>query len=259
MELMKLSVWNEMKPITLDEMDSIKLMNRIDTKYMIHEDMLPELLERVKNDYRVQVVAGKQVADYQTLYYDTEDLNMYTIHHNGKLCRQKMRTRTYLDSNLSFLEVKRKDNRGRTKKQRIKIPLMVFDNVHSSTDAEKFISSVLPEYAIDQLVPQLYNNFKRITLVNNEKTERLTIDGHLFFKNMQTGVERYAPGFMIVELKQDGTTPSLIRDIFQQQKVFSSGFSKYCLGTILTNPNAKINRFKTKLRYIEKLTKNLLS
>ena len=256
MELLDLSVWKKMKPITLDEMSTIKLMNRIDTKFLIPESMLLELLEMVKDDYRVQVVADKPVSKYQTLYYDTADLSMYTVHHNGRLRRQKIRSRTYLDSDLSFLEIKKKDNKGRTKKTRIKIPLAVFDRVKSSEEAAKFIHELLPEFHVDQLYPQVYNRFDRITLVNNGMTERLTIDGNLYFKNFQTGIELPVPGFMIVELKQDGHCPSLFKDILQERKVLAKGFSKYCLGTILTNPDAKKNRFKEKLRRIEKITLN---
>lgn len=256
MDLLNLPIWQEMKKITLEEMSDIKLMNRVDTKYMIHESMLPELLSCVMNEYRVQVVAGLPVSKYSTLYYDTPELDMFTTHHNGKKNRKKIRTRTYVESNLSFLEVKRKDNKGRTKKKRIKIPLMVFDNIFSSTEAEQFLKDLTPEYPLSRLIPHVSNRFDRITLVNIGKTERLTIDGNIKFKNMQTGIEKSAPGFMIVELKQDGQFPSVFKDILKERKVIAKGFSKYCLGVILTNPNAKYNRFKSKLRYIEKLTQN---
>jgi hypothetical protein len=255
MDLLHLPVWQKMRTITLDEMSDIKLMNRIDTKYLIHESLLPELLESVKDEYRVQVVAGLPVCKYQTLYYDTPELKMYTLHHNRKLQRQKIRTRTYLDSNLSFLEVKHKNNKGRTKKKRIPIPPMVFDKVKTSPEAVAFLKEQAPNYPIGELLPQVYNKFDRITLVNNGKTERLTIDGNIAFVNMQTGIERAVPGFMIVELKQDGLFPSVFRDQLMSRKVFSKGFSKYCLGTVVTNPAAKNNTFKNKIRYIEKLTK----
>lgn len=254
MELLDLSVWNEMKTITLEEMSGIKLMNRIDTKFLIPEKMLPELLESVKDTYRVQIVGGKRVARYQTLYYDTKDLLMYTIHHNGKRQRKKIRTRTYLDSDLTFLEVKNKNNKGRTKKKRIQIPAMVFDQLASSKEAETFLSQLTPEYPMINLLPQLYNRFDRITLVNHSKTERLTIDGNLYFKNFQTGIEKKMPGFMIVELKQDGLCPSIFKEILHERKVLAKGFSKYCLGTVVTNPSAKNNRFKRKLRYVHKIS-----
>jgi hypothetical protein len=255
MDLLSLPTLREMDVITLEEMSDLRLMNRIDTKFIISEAMLPDLLESVKNEYRVQIVAGRPVSPYQTLYYDTADLRMYTVHHNGKRYRKKIRTRTYLDSDLSFLEVKKKDNKGRTNKRRISISPMVFDKLDVSKDAVGFLREQTPDFGIKDLMPQVYNRFDRITLVNNEKTERLTIDGNLRFKNYQTGISKELPGFMIVELKQDGMYPSVIKQYLLDHKVAAKGFSKYCLGTVVTNPNAKKNLFKSKLRFLEKIIK----
>lgn len=41
---------------------------------------------------------------------------MYRMHHCGKKVREKIRVRTYLDTNDTFLEIKNKNNHGRTKK-----------------------------------------------------------------------------------------------------------------------------------------------
>lgn len=253
MDLLHLPVWNHMKAITLPEMSDIKLMNRIDTKYLIPESLLPEILEQIKDEYRVQVVENLPVNRYRTLYYDTKDIRMYIIHHDKKLTRQKVRTRTYVESSISFLEIKLKNNKGRTNKKRISIPNDAFPNFRNNGEAVAFLNkhSAFPD---TELMPQVENEFERITLVNNGKTERLTIDGHLVFKNHQTGLEKEVPGLMILELKQDGQYPSPIRDLLSRYKVLPKGFSKYCLGTIVTNPSAKSNNFRTKLRYIHKLT-----
>ena len=53
--------------------------------------------------------------------FDTDDFAMYRIHQSGHTGRQKMRFRTYVSSDLQFLEVKTKNNHGRTKKKRIKV------------------------------------------------------------------------------------------------------------------------------------------
>ena len=72
-------------PISLDEMEAVKLMNRVDTKYVCHESLLPAILKQAQDDYLVQEVAGKRVATYDTVYYDTEDLEMYIRHHDQQL------------------------------------------------------------------------------------------------------------------------------------------------------------------------------
>jgi hypothetical protein len=253
MDLKQLPVWKKMQPITLQEMEGIRLMNRVDTKFLIREDLLPELLEQIKDDYCAQVVEGEQVCRYNTLYYDTIDAEMYYNHHNEKLTRQKVRARTYVESGISFLEVKRKNNKGRTTKDRIRIPVDVVENISLNAEAMEFLSknSTIPG---SDIIPQLANTFDRITLVNNEKTERLTIDAHIHFTNMHTGIEKDVTDLVVVELKQDGQCYSLFKSLLTNYKVLPKSFSKYALGSAVTNPNLKINRFKNKIRFIHKLT-----
>lgn len=47
-------------------------------------------------------------------------------------------------------------------------------------------------YQLDDLRLQVENLFDRITLVNREKTERLTIDTGLSFRNLSSGKEQSA-------------------------------------------------------------------
>ena len=42
-----LGIVQGMKPITLDEMSGVKLMNRIDTKYVVTETQLHDILARI--------------------------------------------------------------------------------------------------------------------------------------------------------------------------------------------------------------------
>jgi hypothetical protein len=109
----------KLPPISLAEMKDIKLMNRIDKKYLATIEQLQQLLVLAQGKYMVQQIEGKRYNRYHTIYLDTPDEEMYTMHHNGRLVRQKIRVRTYLDSGDTFLEVKNKNNHGRTKKKRM--------------------------------------------------------------------------------------------------------------------------------------------
>ena len=100
-----LDIVNSMRPITLGEMKEVKLMNRIDTKYLVTSDELLAILQGVREHYYAQEVEGNRLSPYSTVYYDTEDLRMYIIHHDRHLVRDKVRVRTYVDSNLTFCEV----------------------------------------------------------------------------------------------------------------------------------------------------------
>ena len=246
------------EPISLAQMEGVKLMNRIDTKYAVSRAVLPAILEAAKEDYYVQEIDGKRIATYDTMYYDTDTLDMYIRHHDRQLVRQKIRVRQYVDSDLTFLEIKRKNNKGRTKKKRISVP--GFDIVgetfgegkRSLWNVADFIASK-SGYIWSELSPKLSTKFHRITLVNRAKTERLTIDMDLVWDNVVSGKKKTFEDLVIIELKRDGNVPSKMTHIMLDHRIHPLKISKYCIGTALTTPNIKKNRFKAKILRIVKL------
>ena len=245
-----LDIVQGMRPITLDEMSAVKLMNRIDTKYLVTEQQLRDILLRIRDAYYAQEVEGHRLSPYYTMYYDTPDLTMYLIHHNRHLVRDKVRVRTYVDSRLTFCEVKHKNNKGRTKKKRIAVEPI--PNIIDNPEAAAFLAERQP-YEVGSLTPHLATIFERFTLVNYGKTERLTIDCNLRFENQRNGNHASMNPLVIMELKQDGRTLSLLKDVLFELRIRPFKVSKYCIGTCMTCPEVKQNRFKKKLRRIEKL------
>ena len=250
-------------PITLEQMSGIKLMNRTDTKFVTTERVLGELLQLAHADYYAQDIDGERIARYFTAYFDTPSHEMYVMHQNGHLNRQKVRIRSYVDSEMNFLEVKTKNNHGRTKKKRVTMD--GFDPLNPPVDLlfrrqdEQFVAydDFLRQHLFvatpDQLTQQLQNQFNRITLVNKARTERLTIDTGLKFRNLLNGRRHDLTGLAIIELKRDGQQPSPILDMLLQLRVKPMGFSKYCMGQALTNGQLKQNRFKLRLRMVERM------
>ena len=108
-------------PIKLAEMDNVKLMSRSDTKFAFKFSKLPELLNQMMPFYKVLEINGKFIHDYKSLYFDTDDRKFYLDHHNGRVNRNKVRFREYVGSDLTFLEIKRKNNKGKTIKKRMKV------------------------------------------------------------------------------------------------------------------------------------------
>lgn len=251
-QLNTLPIWDKMPTITLDEMSAIKLMNRVDTKFVMPKRLLAELLQMAVERYSVQVIGDVRACGYTTLYYDTADYDMYTRHHNQQLTRQKIRSRRYEESGQCFIEVKNKTNKGRTKKKRITIPNEVFDCVASHAEASAFLRE-RAAYTPEEIAPALITSFDRITLVNRAHTERLTIDTNLRFCNVRKQIEAEMEGLVIVELKQDGMYFSPMKEILQSLRIKPFKVSKYCLGTVLTDADVKKNRFKRKVRLIEKM------
>ena len=257
------TILQSFEPISLAQMESVKLMNRIDTKYAVPMAVLPHILESAKADYFVQEIDGKRIATYDTMYYDTESLDMYVRHHDRQLVRQKIRVRQYVDSNLTFLEIKRKNNKGRTNKKRIVVPGFdisadtpsVLKHKRKEDEAvtvASFIDSK-SRYEWSEITPHLWTKFHRITLVNKAKTERLTIDMDLVWDNVVSGEKMTYPDLVVVELKRDGNVPSKMTHIMLEHRIHPLKISKYCIGTALTTPDIKKNRFKSKIRKIEKL------
>lgn len=242
-------ILNEYVSISLEEMSGIKLMNRTDTKFVTSQQVLKRILFDAKRDYRVQAVNGEQNIAYHTVYLDTADRTMYMDHQNGRTVREKIRVRTYVSSGLTFLEIKNKNNKGRTDKKRIRIESL---ETMQKDGGDLFLRQHA-WYDQSKLLPLLENSFRRITLVNKRMTERLTIDTEVAFRCLQSGQTASLNDIVIIELKRDGRTPSPIKEVLRKLHVQSSGFSKYCIGSALTSVNLKKNRLKPKLRMLDKV------
>lgn len=236
-------------PISLQEMSRVRLMNRIDTKYITTVPMLAMLLEMAGAEYRMQEIDGIRDMPYYTCYFDTPDCDMFVQHRRGRNTRQKIRLRVYENSGTAFMEIKNKDNRGRTDKKRIPA------DDGSGTDVMRYADFIRTHsrYSPECLLPQVQNRFRRITLVNNLMTERLTIDTGLCFYNVSTGCECSLDGLAIIELKRDGNTQSPAAEMLHGLHIRQEGFSKYCVGMALTDSSLRQNRLKPRLRMVHSL------
>lgn len=242
------------EPISLEEMDNVKLLNRADTKYLLNSDKLLPVLEQLSHYYRILEIAGKRTNDYKSLYFDTGDSRFYYDHHRGKMNRTKIRYRQYLDSGLCYLEVKLKTNKGKTEKERIKRKdqLEQMGETAFSDRSKKFIEEIT-QIPVSALEHKLTNYFTRLTLVHKHRKERLTIDLNLRFDNAGTNVS--IPNLVIAELKQEKfSSQSDFAIVMKKEKIYPGGFSKYCIGLLLLNPELKKNSFKSKLLKLNKLT-----
>lgn len=239
---------NSFESIQLKDIDRVKLMNRIDRKYWFHKNDLQQILNAINQQYYILEIDGESLLPYKTTYFDTVGNEMFNNHQNGKLNRYKIRKRSYVASNISFLEVKFKSNKGRTIKKRIPIKQ---HNSNFSNEEALFIDRKSP-YVFNNLQTSLINRFNRITLVNKNFKERCTIDLNIQFKHIET--EEHLNDMVIVEIKSDGDTPpSLLALVLRDLRIKKSGFSKYCVGRTVTDINLKRNSFKVKIRSIEKL------
>jgi len=236
--------------ISLDDMGKADLMRRKDCKYIFGIPNLPAILSSVKDNYTVLEINGIRSHNYETIYYDTPDREMYHMHHRGKANRYKVRFRRYGTSDIMFLEVKRKDSKGITVKNRIRTGN---SQAEILTTEEAFLAAFVP-YSRYRIFPVMENCFNRITLVAHDRKERITLDYGLRFSVPAGDTNMEVPGLSIAEIKY---TEWLHRSFFHQalreQRIMPTRFSKYCIGTALLNPHLKQNRFKEKVRKVYKI------
>ncbi|MBL8130364.1 MAG: polyphosphate polymerase domain-containing protein [Anaerolineae bacterium] len=242
------------QPIGLAGIQSAALLDRVDTKYIMGVSQLCEALEAMPRHYWVLDIQGVRLNRYQTVYFDTNDFTLYQQHHNGLGTRYKVRARRYVDSDVTFFEIKHRTNRQRTIKSRITIPdisLQIEDRV------AEFVGANTP-YEGQALEPKLWNDYMRVTLVSKNDLERLTLDLNVAFG--WNGVYSILPGVAIAEVKQAHLSRS--SEFVQQMTrlgVRPTSFSKYTAGVYTLYDQVKHNAFKPQIRRIAKLMQSEFS
>lgn len=241
------SILKKFDTATLQQLDSVKLMNRTDKKFCLHNSLLPNILDKLKSEYLILEIDGNKIFEYQNTYFDTSSNEMFINHQNGKANRFKIRIRKYVQSEINFLEIKNKNNKRRTIKKRI-----VRDDFDKAFDQNEneFIKTI-SSYDSGELIPRIWSNFYRLTLVNKEFTERVTIDLNPSFSNKQKEIT--LENIAIIEVKQNkANKPAFITKVLKENKISKSGFSKYCIGRSLLEDDIKKNNFKPLLLKIKK-------
>ncbi len=228
-------------------MDDVKLMSRTDTKFVFNFLRLPEFLEKLSRFYKVLLIDENLIHDYKSLYFDTEDRKFYIEHHNRRVNRNKIRFREYVGSGLTFLEIKLKNNKGKTIKKRIKVDSI---SEEITEQQQKYIHKIIG-YPIEVSAKQ-WINFSRVTFVHKIQKERLTMDINLTFNNQKD--EGDLKNIVIAEVKQERMSRSSdFMRIAKEMSILPMRLSKYCMSTISLNPKLKKNRFKEKSLFINKL------
>ncbi len=230
-------------PHGLEDLDKANLMNRIDSKFIFCKAQLVEILSSLNERYTMLEINDQRLFQYDNTYYDTNDLRYYRLHHNGKLNRHKIRYRNYVDSGSAYLEVKFKNNKNRTEKNRIKVNSSPLEAIKQSQGFLAQCGISKPAYL--QIAQK--SGYKRISLANEKNAERLTMDMGLHFLDVKSGSMAELGKYVIAELKQDKLNREspfykLMREKFHRP----TSFSKYCMGMYFTSKaDIKTNRFKS--------------
>lgn len=230
------------------DVQSTELLRRFDRKFVLQPAQLKTVLGAVTGRYRLLPSGSHVWATYDTTYFDTPDLFMFTQHARGKRPRLKVRIRHYRERSVSFLEVKEKTNRGETRKKRLELPFKQNEIIESNHAFIRKHCDLDPM----QLRPLLTTQFKRLTLLDPIGGERVTSDMFLSFS--AGGFTRDLAGVVVTEVKQaEALGRSPVVDALRAAAVRPRSFSKYSVGVALLGLSPRLNALRPALRMIERL------
>ncbi|MGB0099595.1 MAG: polyphosphate polymerase domain-containing protein [Nocardioides sp.] len=221
--------------IGLDELVAeAALLARVDRKYVVPRTDLPAVLAAVPASTRMLEIEGRREFGYRSTYLDTADLASYHLAGRSHRRRFKVRTRAYLDSGSSWLEVKTRGARGVTLKTRIEHPEIRADRlgpVGATFVDDALASGGARRVAAVDLAPVLSTGYRRSTLYLPESRSRATIDVDLGWSTHAPLAERDLdrPGVAIVETKT-GSTPSALDRLLWRLGHRPSSISKFGVG-----------------------------
>ncbi|MFT4705262.1 MAG: hypothetical protein ACI81R_002970 [Bradymonadia bacterium] len=224
------------------------LQKRVDSKYMFSLHKLPALLETLSESFHIVLSDGKHSATYETLYYDTPDRALFDAHRRGRRPRHKVRVRHYAERNLCFLETKTKDRYSVTTKHRYTRDARAFDL--NDADRVQVIDAIGD---VGELVPAVWLDFRRVTLVGVNHLERMTFD--LGVSMRADDKEAAFPDVCIAELKQArfaSQSPGV-----QALRAFGirpGSMSKYCIAASTLLFPGRTTPFRATARELERLS-----
>lgn len=243
-----------LEPIDLAELTRrASLLTRIDRKYVLPHSGLRAVLGDLDPAVRVLEIDGVRSSAYESVYFDTPELTSFLMAAHPRRRRFKIRTRTYVDSAQSYLEVKTRGGRGMTVKDRL--PYAVDDRAILTPAGRRYADDVLGEADISaaqgrDLAPTLMTRYLRTTLFLPESCSRATIDTGLSWSALSPGApeERLdLPLAAIVETKS-GARASAVDRILWAHGHRPASISKYATGMAALHDGLPANKWAPVLR-----------
>lgn len=246
-------VFQAFSPITLEQLNAkASMLDRLDNKYIVPWSVVSQIVRELTNHFDILEINNQRSFVYETCYFDDDRYSCYFDHHQGRRKRFKVRTRSYVDAGLCFVEVKLKSTRGMTIKKRL-----AYDTYEPKQLDENALAYIRTCYEAlygqgfaYHFYPALEMRYRRITLVAKKGGERMTMDYGLTF-GVNESSSSVSNDLFIIEAKSakgNGIADKVLRQHHQHP---TKHCSKYCVGMSFLNLVSKNNRF---LPALKKLT-----
>jgi len=238
-----------LRAVDLAELNAeAELQTRVDRKYVLPRTALGPALATLPAASRVLEIDGERALRYTSQYFDTPALDSFYGAAYGRRRRFKVRSRTYVDSGGSFLEVKTRGARSATVKARVPV---VGDDLDD--DAIAYASDLLADAGIagagdlaSALTPVVVTRYRRATVLlpgtATHDPSRATIDTELTWI-ARDGRVLALPASVIVETKSGGRAGSLDRALWRQGHRPAT-VSKYATGMAALHPPLPSHRWR---------------
>lgn len=212
------------------------LQTRVDRKYVLPLPDVAALIARLDPGTRVLEIDGQRAFRYRSVYFDTPDLVSFRLTAHRRRRRFKVRTRSYLDSALCWLEVKTEGFRGGTVKNRLPYQPCHHDTVEPG---RWFVDDILGDAVLgdDRIVlePTLVTHYRRTTFLQPAGDSRMTVDLGLCWTGAD-GRELRLPGVAVVETKTASSASPADRLLWSRGHRPTS-ISKYATGLAALRPD----------------------
>ncbi|WP_019181128.1 polyphosphate polymerase domain-containing protein [Microbacterium yannicii] len=237
-------------PVSLTEIVAeASLLTRVDRKYVVPREDLSAVLAGLDEGTRVLEMDGARDFAYESVYFDTPDLLSFRMAAQPRRRRFKLRTRSYLDTGSSYLEIKTRGARGTTVKERDEYDPRRRGEL--TPDARDDVADALATIGVasqraQELDATLMTRYRRATLLAPYGAGRATIDTALEWIEAD-GHGFTLPRLAIVETKS-GSSASAVDRLLWRSGHRPATVSKYATGLAAMHPELPRNRWARLLR-----------
>lgn len=238
--------FGSLRSVDLETLNSqAALMDRKDRKYVVPAGVFDDVMRISGDDLKILEIEGKRSSSYESIYFDTPDFDLYMDAAHDRPRRSKIRTRSYMDTGVCSLEVKRRSPDGFTSKHRQRHS--IDERGSLSADDLRFVEECGSLGSVaEELQPSITVRYDRVTLLDVANGTRVTIDTDLTAVTPAGSAIR-ADGVVIVETKTRGKAGPVDHMLWRGHHR-PKRFSKYCTLLAAVTPGLPANRWNRVLK-----------